>query len=427
MIDINKENVSNHILYLTEKIGPRIFGTEEEKKASGYIEQEFRRYGLDTCVSSFEAEGYIPVKFELELTRPIKRKIPCVPWMYAGITNTHGIESELVYIQNEEELERKDPYLAGKIVLVSIQPLEAMRAFDYKNLCGQIIRKARKAGAIGIVISNAEGIMHSHSLSPEEPDIIPVVSIAGRDGEKLITDVAKHKQLLARLVLNAKRGKIESNNVIAGLAGNELANQKVVVGAHMDTTIDSPGANDNASGIAALLEIARVLTKLQRRRTIEFIAFGAEEPHPYCLGSRHYVKQNISILGKTIAALNLDGLGGSAEYGDMPSMKTSYASALYTGEEIECSSWLTEYITKIASDNGLEIVPVKAVSMSDNVPFALEGISATHFRWMKDIYSHSAQDTIANMELNKVIYMAKLAGLAVWELSNDLILNPNKE
>jgi aminopeptidase YwaD len=333
----------------------------------------------------------------------------------------------LTYIRSEEELGKNDLHLAGKIALVSIQRVDALRYLDYRNLCGQIIRKVGEAGAIGLIISNTGGIMRTHSLPPEEPDIIPVVSIAGKDGEKLITDIAKHKQLQVRLILNAKRGKVESSNVIARLTGHKSIHQKVILSAHMDTAIGSPGANDNASGIAALLEIARVLTKLQRRRTIEFIAFGAEEPHPYCLGSRHYVKQNISILGKTIAALNLDGLGGSAEYGDMPSMKTSYASALYTGEEIECSSWLTEYITKIASDNGLEIVPVKAVSMSDNVPFALEGISATHFRWMKDIYSHSAQDTIANMELNKVIYMAKLAGLAVWELSNDLILNPNKE
>ena len=427
MIDINEENVSKHIHYLTENIGPRIFGTEEEKKAAGYIEQEFRRYGLETSVSPFEAEGFIPVKFEFKLTRPIESKIPCVPWMYAGTTPIQGIESELVYIRNEEELEKKAPYLAGKIVLVSIQRLEAMRAVDYKNLCGRIIQKARKAGAIGLLISNTEGIMRTHSLSPEEPEMLPVISISGKDGEKLKTDIKTHEHLLARLTLTAKRGKVESRNVIARLAGGELAHHKVILGAHMDTVIDSPGANDNASGVAALLEIARVLPKLQRQRTIEFIAFGAEEPHPYCLGSRHYVKHNISNLGEIVAALNLDMLGGSTEPGDSPSLKTTYARALHFGEEIECSRWLTEYIIKIASKNGLEIIPVRAKSMSDNVSFALEGVSAIHFRWTKDIYSHSTQDTEANMELNKVIHMAKLAGLAVWELSNDLSVNPNRE
>jgi Zn-dependent M28 family amino/carboxypeptidase len=195
----------------------------------------------------------------------------------------------------------------------------------------------------------------------------------------------------------------------------------------MDTAIGSPGANDNASGIAALLEIARVLTKLQRRRTIEFIAFGAEEPYPYCLGSRQYVKQNRATLEEIVAVLNLDMLGGSTEQGDSPSLKTTYAKAIHTGEEIECSKWLTEYITKIASNNGLEIMPVSAISLSDNVPFALEGISAVLFRWTKDMYSHSIQDTAANLGIDKAVYMAKLAGLTVCELSNDLSFNPNRK
>jgi Zn-dependent M28 family amino/carboxypeptidase len=67
-----------------------------------------------------------------------------------------------------------------------------------------------------------------------------------------------------------------------------------VVGAHLDTVPQSPGAEDNASGVAVLLEVARVLGEARARLPVVLVAFGAEEPrgptdadHHY--GSRAYV------------------------------------------------------------------------------------------------------------------------------------------
>ena len=67
-------------------------------------------------------------------------------------------------------------------------------------------------------------------------------------------------------------------NLEATLAGTSDPDSIIVVGAHYDTVIGCPGANDNATGVAATLEIARRFAGAPRPRTIRFVAFANEEP-----------------------------------------------------------------------------------------------------------------------------------------------------
>ena len=78
-------------------------------------------------------------------------------------------------------------------------------------------------------------------------------------------------------------------NVIGRLAGSRAGQKILVIGAHYDTIPDSPGADDNASGLAVLLEVARVLSPLRGKLTLQFVAFSLEEEG--FLGSDHYVRQ----------------------------------------------------------------------------------------------------------------------------------------
>ena len=82
-------------------------------------------------------------------------------------------------------------------------------------------------------------------------------------------------------------------NVITEIRGNRTPDRILIVGAHYDSVWLSPGADDNASGIAALLEIARAFVHLKPGKTIRFIAFGNEEK-PFSetenMGSYFYVK-----------------------------------------------------------------------------------------------------------------------------------------
>ena len=72
--------------------------------------------------------------------------------------------------------------------------------------------------------------------------------------------------------------RLPVSNIEAVLPGSRMPDEIIVVGAHYDTVTDCPGANDNATGIAATLELARRLESTPRARTIKFVAFVNEEP-----------------------------------------------------------------------------------------------------------------------------------------------------
>jgi len=71
---------------------------------------------------------------------------------------------------------------------------------------------------------------------------------------------------------------VRCENLEVTLPGNGCGSEIIVVGAHYDTVRGSPGADDNASGVAALIEIARALRPLALRRTVKLVAFVNEEP-----------------------------------------------------------------------------------------------------------------------------------------------------
>lgn len=104
------------------------------------------------------------------------------------------------------------------------------------------------------------------------------------------------------------------NNVVGRRAGSDPARPWVVVGAHFDSTPHTPGADDNASAVAAMLEVARMLAAWQPAATIEYVGFNLEEiqsvlPPVYRVGSLHYVRQLKAGSRKLAGALVLEMVG----------------------------------------------------------------------------------------------------------------------
>ncbi len=101
-------------------------------------------------------------------------------------------------------------------------------------------------------------------------------------------------------------------NIEVELTGGEHPEQLVVVGAHYDSITGSPGANDNASGVAALLELARRFKAAPLNRTVRFVAFVNEEP-PYFqtsrMGSRVYAAAARKRGEQIEAMLSLETIG----------------------------------------------------------------------------------------------------------------------
>jgi Zn-dependent M28 family amino/carboxypeptidase len=83
-------------------------------------------------------------------------------------------------------------------------------------------------------------------------------------------------------------------NLVAERPGTQRTDEVVILGAHYDTVPETPGADDNASAVAMLIEVARILQSSVLKRTLRFVAFPCEE-FPHChtdtMGSRVYARQ----------------------------------------------------------------------------------------------------------------------------------------
>ncbi len=123
---------------------------------------------------------------------------------------------------------------------------------------------------------------------------------------------------------NLVKERASSGNVIAILKGNnpELSDEFIIIGAHHDhlgmggkgsssrqpdTTAIHYGADDNASGVSALLELAEKFTTLKPERSIIFVTFGAEEKG--IIGSRYFVENPPVPIEKIMAMINIDMVG----------------------------------------------------------------------------------------------------------------------
>jgi alkaline phosphatase isozyme conversion protein len=183
-----------------------------------------------------------------------------------------------------------------------------------------------------------------------------------------------------------KNGIIDSANVIAVKQG--LSSQEIIVGAHYDSVQVGTGADDNASGVGVLLEVAERIKDLSTPYTIRFVLFGAEEIG--LEGSKYYADQmRQGDIQNTIAMINLDSLiaGDIAYvYGD-------------EGDAGIIRDWALEYAKEQNLDlqtqpgTNPEYPPGTTGDFSDHAPFKALGIPYTYFEstnWMlgdKDGYT----------------------------------------
>jgi Zn-dependent M28 family amino/carboxypeptidase len=125
------------------------------------------------------------------------------------------------------------------------------------------------------------------------------------------------RESLSSLGYTASRQRFEAmgipvENLEVELPGTSKTKEIVLVGAHYDSVRGCPGANDNASGVAALLELARALQVHSLSRTVRLVAFVNEEP-PFCftseMGSDRYAERSRARGEKIVAMLSLETIG----------------------------------------------------------------------------------------------------------------------
>jgi hypothetical protein len=169
-------------------------------------------------------------------------------------------------------------------------------------------QNAQAARAAGVILFNEGNPDRTEPLNGTlgRPFMIPVVGTSFAIGQDL-SDPAGTVVRLRTDTISEPRLTV---NVHADLAGRDPANI-VQVGAHLDSVIEGPGINDNGSGSAAILGVARMMRKAKPVNTVRFSWWGAEELG--LLGSEFYVndsaERNPTELARIKAYLNVDMVG----------------------------------------------------------------------------------------------------------------------
>jgi aminopeptidase YwaD len=136
----------------------------------------------------------------------------------------------------------------------------------------------------------------------EDPDFdIPSATVNAFTGLKL----ARQAGAIAQLRIDAQRSPGTGRNLIGHKAGQ--GSSRLIFCAHYDTKFDTPGATDNAGGVAVLLTLAERLAQAESAHHLEFVAFGSEDNVP--IGDDEHVRQRGDDFSQVVAALNLDGAG----------------------------------------------------------------------------------------------------------------------
>lgn len=191
-------------------------------------------------------------------------------------------------------------------------------------------------------------------------------------------------------------GGKRSMNVIAQKAGS--SKRVVVIGAHMDSKYPSPGANDNASGVAVMLELARCLADSNGLvPTVRFVGFGAEEvagvrPTDHHFGSRHYVRSlSSSRFAEIESMLSVDMVG----YGSTFNVRTLRRGPMTTVRSLQSWGAFTGQPLPFLKDPGRD-------GWSDHEAFEQRGTSVAWLEWRNDPLYHTKRDTYAHVSASRV-------------------------
>ena len=204
-------------------------------------------------------------------------------------------------------------------------------------------------------------------------------------------------------------GGFSDRNVIATLPGE--SNYTIILSAHIDTVENAPGADDDGSGVAAVLTIAKALRYYHFANTIKFVLYSGEEVGTY--GSYNYARHLYEKGEKIIAVFMLDMVGYA---------NTSKGGKYIRIFEPKRSEHLTQIITEVAEKyHGLINLCVEKVPNypgSDHqafVDYGYDAIFAAHYDGYP--YGHSPDDTIDKINFTYEAKVAKLFAAVVAEMA----------
>jgi len=230
-----------------------------------------------------------------------------------------------------------------------------------------------------------------------------------------------HPDSIALLKQEVHR-KLEMNNILCKIDGKN-PDEFVVVGAHYDHLGYDPalegdniynGADDNASGVSAVLQLVKAFlaTGVRPERTVIFAFWDGEEKG--LLGSEYFV-QTFPGISKVKGYLNYDMIGRNADESN-----PGYLMYFYTEAHPVFGDWLKDSVEKY----GLDLAPDyrawdRPVGGSDNASFALRNVPVIWYHTAGHPDYHMPGDHTDRINWNKIVDITKASFISAWNLANE--------
>jgi len=377
-----------------------------EEFAGNFLEtqvvvRKLKSYGLAgiDVVTYPGGQAWVAVKGELWETKPGRQKLASIndmlPMLAAG-SATADVTGELVWIGRGTPKEITEAKVGGKIAVAEGNMMMAYGAATQQGALGVIcISLSRpyfdplQMPWSGIMSRRRPPAQAAAGQPGQPPAPAPPAQAAAapapptgfafqlpvREGDILKRRLLGNEKITVRARVESRAETVDLENVIGHIPGTDPAAGEIILSAHLFEGIQKQGANDNISGSACILEVARVLNTLiaegrlpKPKRTIRFI-WG-----PEFSGIGEWVKANRDIMERTLCNINMDMVGEwlSKNQSFFCLMRTTYGNAHYINDVME------NYYRYVGEGNRERIqnrstaaaVPVRIVAPSGaNEPF----------------------------------------------------------
>lgn len=397
-----------HMTHLSERIGPRVVSTPQEREAAEYIAAELEGYGYEVEIQEFPrptVHAYLtvqgPQQQVLNIQAGALEEFSAVD--YPLLTPEGGLSARVVYC-GQGEAGAFPVEVSGQIALVTRSDEEP----------ADVISRASQAGAVAVLLHNTDWQRYSLRLAQAD---IPFATMNSEAAEVLRGP--------GEVTVNFQVNRYEtSHNVIATRSSPDHPDEShsiVVFSGHYDSVPMSPGANDNASGAVGVMELARLFARVPLGVEVRFLACGGEEGG--LVGSRHYVAQLPEAeRNRIIANFNMDMLATAG-----PDQTTLFVNTL-DGENLVAQAALAAADTLGYAD--LLRAPYQR-GASDHVAFADSGIAAANFIWRDpetialEPWYHHPHDKMENVSADRMrIALEIIAAASIQVMCEDGALRP---
>ncbi len=402
-VRVRKSDIAKHLDVLCRQIGNRYSGSKGERLAAEYMAQNLRKFGLAVEIQTFNFPNWKPKKIKATLIKngEEKRISKVGPCLYSPSTKKGGVTGDIVYLESHHPAIFKKKIMRGKVGL-------SIGAFEVAN--PEIARRIMDSGLAGMMTVDDRipfpwRVPVGQAPQWSEEYSLPTVAVPYLEAIELVGQLPAE----ARLEIDAWTGIEESWNVIGEVRGSRYPEQIILVSAHTDSVLYNQGADDNASGCAFVLELARLVARQKPARTVRFISYGVEEK--LSVGAYLYIRSiERNEAEKIVFCLNADSIGG----------RIGQNTALCTG-----TPTMREYFEKrfseldYAGQTRDEVNPY-----SDHFPMNICGVPSvwvTRLNLFKAGYwaLHSVHDNLNNISLDVCADTVSTYGTILADLASE--------